>query len=70
MSEGKASAWWKVMALAMGLPSLMVGTFFGLYVLVQKNIISLTLLLIILLVVIANTFFFMVRYGLVRKNRE
>ncbi|MBY0516057.1 MAG: hypothetical protein K2P81_04065 [Bacteriovoracaceae bacterium] len=70
MSPGEGSPWWKVMALAMGLPSLIVGTFFGLYVLVQKNIIGWVTLLIVLLLVIGNTFFFMVRYGLVGKNRK
>ena len=63
-------AWWKVLALAMGLPSLIVGVFFGLYILVQKNIIGWTALLVIMLLVVANTLFLMVRYGVVGKNRQ
>lgn len=63
-------AWWKVLALAMGLPSLIVGVFFGLYILVQKGLIGWTTLLIAMLLVILNTLFLMVRYGLVGKNRQ
>ncbi len=68
VSESKA--WWKVLALAMGLPSMIVGVFFGLYVLVQKGVISWIVLLIIMLAVIFNTLFLMVRYGMVGKNKQ
>ena len=68
--DPRPQAWWKVLALAMGLPSLIVGVFFGLYILVQKNLIGWTTLLIVMLVVIVNTLFLMVRYGLVGKNRQ
>lgn len=68
--EKQSQAWWKVLALAMGLPSMIVGVFFGLYILVQKEIISWPTLLIILLLVIGNTLFLMVRYGVVRKDRQ
>lgn len=57
------------MALAMGLPSLIIGVFFGVYALVQKQIIGWGWALIIILLVVGNTLFLMVRYGLVRKNR-
>lgn len=63
-------AWWKVMALAMGLPSLIIGAFFGLYVMVQNGVINWTVALIILLLVILNTLFWMVRLGVVGKNRK
>ena len=68
--EKTTQAWWKVLALAMGLPSLIVGVFFGLYVLVQKGIIGWITLLVIMLLVIGNTLFLMVRYGMVGKNRQ
>jgi|GEM_PF-2629705 hypothetical protein len=68
--ESQPQAWWKVLALAMGLPSLIVGVFFGLYILVQKGLIGWTTLLVVMLLVIVNTLFLMVRYGLVGKNRQ
>jgi len=63
-------AWWKVLGLALGLPSLILGVFFGLYYLVEKQIIGWTALLVVMLLVIGNTLFLMVRYGLVGKNRQ
>ena len=69
MSEGKNQKWWQVMALAMGLPSVIIGVFFGVYALVQKQVLTWGWGLIIILAVITNTLFLMVRYGLVRKNR-
>lgn len=63
-------AWWKVLGLALGLPSLILGVFFGLYYLVSKEIIGWTALLVVMLLVIGNTLFLMVRYGLVGKNRQ
>ncbi|MFP5491794.1 MAG: hypothetical protein ACLGG0_09840 [Bacteriovoracia bacterium] len=68
--DSQPQAWWKVLALAMGLPSLIVGVFFGLYILVQKGLIGWTTLLVVMLLVIVNTLFLMVRYGLVGKNRQ
>jgi hypothetical protein len=62
--------WMKVLALAMGLPSIIIGLFFALYGLVQKEIISWGMALIILLVVIVNTLYLMVRYGVVQKNKQ
>lgn len=69
MSENQNQKWWQVMALAMGLPSIIIGVFFGVYALVQKEILTWGWALIIILIVIANTLFLMVRYGLVKKNR-
>lgn len=63
-------AWWKVLGLALGLPSLILGVFFGLYYLVEKQIISWTALLVVMLLVIGNTLFLMVRYGLVGKHKQ
>jgi hypothetical protein len=63
-------SWWKVLGLALGLPSLILGVFFGLYYLVSKGIIGWTSLLVVMLLVIGNTLFLMVRYGLVGKNRQ
>jgi hypothetical protein len=68
--DSQPQAWWKVLALAMGLPSLIVGVFFGLYILVQKGLIGWTTLLVVMLLVTVNTLFLMVRYGLVGKNRQ
>jgi hypothetical protein len=71
MKEEKApKAWWMVLGLALGLPSLILGVFFGLYWLVQKDIISWTILLVLMVAVVVNTLFLMVRYGLVGKNRQ
>lgn len=58
------------MGLAMGLPSLILGAFFGIYLLVEKDIIGWTLGLVILLGIIINTLFWMVRLGVVGKNRQ
>lgn len=63
-------SWWKVMGLAMGLPSLILGAFFGIYTLVENGILGWPIGLIILLLVIVNTLFWMVRLGLVGKNRQ
>ncbi len=63
-------AWWKVMGLALALPSLIIGAFFGVYSLVQAGVIGWTAALVILLVLIINTLFWMVRLGVVGKNRQ
>ncbi len=57
------------MALAMGLPSIIIGVFFGVYSLVQSQIIGWGWALIIILLVVGNTLFLMVRYGMVKKDR-
>ncbi|MCE3011899.1 MAG: hypothetical protein LW878_02430 [Proteobacteria bacterium] len=56
------------MALAMGLPSIIIGVFFGVYSLVQSQIIGWGWALIIILLVVGNTLFLMVRYGMVKKD--
>lgn len=63
-------AWWKVMGLAMGLPSLILGAFFGISMLVDKGVFGWPAGLAILLVVIVNTLFWMVRFGVVGKNKQ
>lgn len=63
-------SWWKVMGLAMGLPSLILGAFFGIYVLVQREVFGWGVGLTLLVVIIANTLFWMVRLGVVGKNRQ
>lgn len=63
-------SWWKVMGLAMGLPSLILGAFFGIYMLVENGVFGWPVGLVILLLVIGNTLFWMVRLGLVGKNRQ
>jgi len=70
MRSGQPQKWWQVMALAMGLPSIIIGVFFGVYSLVQNHIISWGWALIIILLVVGNTLFLMVRYGLVKKDRQ
>jgi hypothetical protein len=57
------------MALAMGLPSIIIGVFFGVYGLVQSQAISWGWALIIILLVVGNTLFLMVRYGMVKKDK-
>lgn len=70
MSENaKKTNHWVVLGLAMGLPSTIVGVFFGLYYLVQQGKISWTVGLVVLVAVILNTLFWMIRYGMVKKNR-
>jgi hypothetical protein len=59
-----------VMGLALGLPSTIVGLFFLLYQLVQKEIISWNTLLVILLVVVASMLGLMVKNVLVKKNKR
>lgn len=63
-------SWWKVMGLALGLPSLILGAFFGIYVLVENGVFGWPIGLGILIALIANTLFWMVRLGVVRKNRD
>lgn len=72
MSESSKTnqTWWKVLGLALGLPSVIMGSFFGLYALVEAKIIGWTTLLVLMLVLIGNTLFLMVRYVLVKKNRQ
>ena len=62
--------WWKVMGLAMGLPSLILGAFFGIHALVTQGVFGWGMGLTILIVFILNTLFWMVRLGLVGKNRQ
>lgn len=59
-----------VMGLAVGLPSTIVGLFFLLYQLVQKNIISWNMLLIILLIVVTYMLGLMVKNVLDKKDRQ
>jgi hypothetical protein len=68
MSSRQPQKWWQVMALAMGLPSIIIGVFFGVYSLVQRQIIGWGWALIIILLVVGNTLFLMVRYGMVKKD--
>ena len=63
-------SWWKVMGIAVGLPSLILGVFFGVYTLVKVDIIGWTAALVILLVLIVNALFWMVKLGVVGKNRK
>lgn len=58
-----------VMGLAVGLPSTIVGVFFVLYQLVQKEIISWNMLLTILLVVVVYMLILMVKNGLDKKDK-
>ncbi len=58
------------MGLAMGLPSLILGAFFGIYALVQNGVFGWGWGLFILIAVIVNTLFWMVRLGLVGKRRQ
>ncbi len=69
MNQPKNQKWWQVLALAMGLPSIIIGVFFGVYSLVQNKVITWGWALIIILLVVGNTLFLMVRYGLVNKDR-
>ena len=64
------TAWWKVLGLALGLPSLILGIFFALFMLKERDLISWTTLLVVMLLVIGNTLFLMVRYGMVGKNKQ
>ncbi len=68
MSSRQPQKWWQVMALAMGLPSIIIGVFFGVYSLVQSQIIGWGCALIIILLVVGYTLFLMVRYGMVKKD--
>jgi hypothetical protein len=69
MNSRMPQKWWQVMALAMGLPSIIIGVFFGVYSLVQSQIIGWGWALVLILLVVGNTLFLMVRYGMVKKNR-
>ena len=69
MNSRQPHKWWQVMALAMGLPSIIIGVFFGVYGLVQSQAISWGWALIIILLVVGNTLFLMVRYGMVKKDK-
>jgi hypothetical protein len=58
------------MGIAVGLPSLILGVFFGVYTLVKADIIGWAAALVILLVLIFNALFWMVKLGVVGKNRQ
>lgn len=58
----------RVMGLAVGLPSTILGLFFLLYQLVQGGYISWTALIIILVLVVFLTLGLMVKYVLVKKD--
>jgi hypothetical protein len=58
------------MGLAVGLPSTIIGAFYLLYQLVQREYLSWNGLLIILLLIIGYFLFFMVRNVLVKKNKK
>ncbi|MBL7665420.1 MAG: hypothetical protein JNM93_09815 [Bacteriovoracaceae bacterium] len=57
-----------ILALALGLPSTILGVFILIYQLVQNHVINWTVGLIILLAVIGNTLFLMIKYVIKRKN--
>jgi hypothetical protein len=59
----------KVMGLALGLPSLVLGLFFGLYSLVEAKLISWTIALALIVIVIFNALILMVKYGMAKKNK-
>lgn len=58
----------RVMGLAVGLPSSILGLFFVLYELVKAGYISWTALIVILVLVIVLTLLMMVKYVLVKKD--
>jgi len=58
------------MGLAVGLPSTIVGVFFVLNQLVKSGLISWNVALVILIAVVANFLFLMVKYVLVKKNKQ
>lgn len=53
----------KAIAIAVALPSAILGIFFGVYVLIQKNIISEVTALILILLVVINSLYMLLRYG-------
>lgn len=53
----------KAIAIAVALPSTILGIFFGVYVLIQKNIISEVTALILILLVVINSLYMLLRYG-------
>ncbi len=57
-----------VLALALGLPSTILGLFAVLYQLVQKGVISWNIALSVLILVIINILYLMIRYVNKRKN--
>lgn len=54
----------KVLGLAIGLPSTILGIFFFIYYLIQEEIISTMLGLTLLVLVIINVFYLMIRYAI------
>ncbi len=58
----------KIVGLAVGLPSSILGVFIIIYILVEKNIITATLGLVIILIVITYTFYLMIRYALKKQD--
>lgn len=60
----------RVMGVAVGLPSTILGLFFLLYKLVQAGYISWTALIVILVLVIVLTLGLMVKYVLVKKDKQ
>lgn len=59
----------KIMALALALPSSLIGIFGLVYTLVRENIISEGVALIVILVFIIQIFYLMMRYVFSRKNK-
>jgi hypothetical protein len=53
----------KIVGLAIGLPSTILGIFFFIYFLIQEKIISTNLGLILIVLVIVNIFYLMIRYA-------
>ncbi len=53
----------KVLGLAVGLPSTILGVFALVYILIEKEIISTITGLIFIVVIIAYTFYLMIRYA-------
>jgi hypothetical protein len=53
----------KILGLAIGLPSTILGIFFFIYFLIQEKLISTNVGLILIVLVIANIFYLMIRYA-------
>jgi len=53
----------KVVGLAVGLPSSILGVFALVYFLINKNIVSASVGLLLILIIIAYTFYLMIRYA-------
>ena len=54
----------KIVALAVGLPSTILGVFFFIYFLMENKYISTELALILILLFVAHIFYLMIRYAI------